>query len=155
MSEVIDIAVDLGAVRAGLPAIEFLCDFAAHVPAPPSQVIDGVLHRGCKMILAGTSKSNKSWFLLDLAISVASGQAWWGRRCEWVPVVYVNFELPQWAMAQRIGAMCHARPECEDFGLNLNLFNLRGHNEDWTLLRPKLEEQLIRHQFGLVILDPA
>jgi hypothetical protein len=33
------------------------------------------------MILGGTSKSNKSWCLLDLALSVASGEKWWGRRC--------------------------------------------------------------------------
>jgi len=31
----------------------------------------------------------------------------------------------------------------------------RGRNADLSLLRPKLEEQLARHQFGLIILDPA
>lgn len=43
-------------------------------PAPPPQIIEGVLHQGCKMILGGTSKSNKSWCLLDLAVTVASGE---------------------------------------------------------------------------------
>jgi RecA-family ATPase len=33
-----------------------------------------ILHQGCKMILGGTSKSSKSWCLLDLGVSVASGQ---------------------------------------------------------------------------------
>jgi hypothetical protein len=37
----------------------------------------------------------------------------------------------------------------------LHLWNLRGRNGDLTLLRPKLEEQLARHEFGLIILDPA
>jgi hypothetical protein len=37
----------------------------------------------------------------------------------------------------------------------LHVWNLRGHNADLTLLRPKLEEQLAKHQFGLIILDPA
>jgi hypothetical protein len=32
---------------------------------------------------------------------------------------------------------------------------LRGHNTDLTLLRPKLEDQLARFGFGLIILDPA
>ena len=53
---------------------------------PPPQIIEGVLHQGCKMILGGTSKSNKSWCLLDLAVSVASGQsggAGGARRCRW------------------------------------------------------------------------
>jgi hypothetical protein len=30
-----------------------------------------------------------------------------------------------------------------------------GLSKTTALLRPKLEEQLARHQFGLIILDPA
>ena len=52
-------------------------------------------------------------------------------------------------------ALCAARPECKGVGQTLHVWNLRGHNADLTLLRPKLEEQLARHQFGLIILDPA
>jgi RecA-family ATPase len=107
------------------------------------------------MILGGTSKSNKSWCLLDLALSVASGQPWWGRKCTKLPVVYINFELRPWALAERLGALCLARPECKGLKQLLALWNLRGHNADLTLLQPKLEEQLARHQFGLIILDPA
>lgn len=155
MSEQIDIAVDLGAVAKPLPDIVTLRRFAASPPMPPPQIISGVLHQGCKMILGGTSKSNKSWCLLDLALSVASGQKWWGRQCASVPVVYINFELHGWAMSQRLAALGTARPEFEAAGDSFHLWNLRGHNADLTLLRPKLEEQLTQHQFGLVILDPA
>jgi hypothetical protein len=70
-------------------------------------------------------------------------------------VVYINFELQPWALAERINALAMARPECKGLGRTLALWNLRGHNTDLTLLRPKLEEQLARHQFGLIILDPA
>ena len=73
MSEQIDIAVDLGAVAAPLPWVEFLREFAANMPEPPAQVVEGILHRGCKMILGGTSKSNKSWCLLDLAVRTRIG----------------------------------------------------------------------------------
>lgn len=154
-SEQVDIAVDLGVVAPPLPEIEFLREFAASVPDPPPEIVEGILHQGCKMILGGTSKSNKSWCLLDLAISVASGEEWWGRRCAKMPVVYINFELHRWAIAQRINALAAARPECKGIGDTLALWNLRGRNADLTLLRPKLEEQLARHQFGLIILDPA
>ena len=78
--EQIEPAVDLGAVPPPLPEILKLRDFAASPPVTPPQIIEGILHQGCKMILGGTAKSNKSWCLLDLALSVASGQAWWGRR---------------------------------------------------------------------------
>jgi hypothetical protein len=155
LSEQIDIAEDLGAVPPALPEIVSLRQFAENPPAPPPQIIEGVLHQGCKMILGGTSKSNKSWCLLDLALSVASGQKWWGRPCTKLPVVYINFELHGWAIAQRINALCAARTECKGTGDTFHLWNLRGHNADLTLLRPKLEEQLAKHQFGLIILDPA
>ncbi len=72
----VDIAVDLGAVPAPLPEILNLRQLVEAAPAPPPQIIEGVLHQGCKMILGGTSKSNKSLCLLDLAVSVASGQRW-------------------------------------------------------------------------------
>ena len=150
-----DIAVDLAVLPPPLPEIEFLRAFSADLPAAPPQIIEGILHQGCKMILGGTSKSNKSWCLLDLAISAASGEKWWGRRCTKVPVVYINFELHRWSIAQRLNALCGARPECKGLGDSLALWNLRGRNADLTLLRPQLEEQLARHRFGLIILDPA
>ena len=74
MSEQVDIAVDLGAVPRPLPEIVTLRQFAAAPPTAPPQILEGILHQGCKMILGGTSKSNKSWCLLDLALSVASGE---------------------------------------------------------------------------------
>src|SRR5512136_1309717 len=154
-SEQRDIAVDLGVVPEPLTEIECARVYQENMPGAPPQIIDGILHQGCKMILAGTSKSNKSWCLLDLAMSVASGQSWWGRRCIKTPVVYINFELHRWALAQRLNALCGARPECKGLGDSLALWNLRGRNADLTLLRPKLEEQLARHRFGLIILDPA
>lgn len=154
-SEQVDPAVELGVLPPPLPEILTLRQLVDTAPVPPPQIIEGILHQGCKMILGGTSKSNKSWCLLDLAVSVASGASWWGRRCVKMPVIYINFELHPWAVAQRLTALCSARPECKGLGDTLHIWNLRGHNADLTLLRPKLEEQLARHQFGLIILDPA
>ena len=155
MSEPLDIAVELGAVPAPLPAIVTRRELAKAAPMPPAEVIEGVLHQGCKMILSGTSKSNKTWCLLNLAASVASGAEWLGRRCARVPVLYLNFELHDWALNQRLNSICAVRPECDGVDDNLHLWNLRGHNSDITLLRPKLEEQLARYEFGLIILDPV
>jgi len=155
MSEQIDIAVDLGVVPPPLPDMVWLDEFTASPPVAPPQLIQGILHQGCKMVLGGTSKSNKSWCLLDLALSVASGQPWWGRKCHQAPVVYINFELQTWALQERLWSLRGARPEFAAAGRNLALWNLRGRNADLTLLRPKLEEHLAKHQFGLIILDPA
>src|SRR4249920_2486986 len=105
MSEQVDIAVDLGVVAAPLPEILSVRQLVEVAPAPPPEIIDGILHQGCKMILGGTSKSNKSWCLLDLAMSVASGEKWWGRKCTKAAVLYINFELQVWAIAQRINSI--------------------------------------------------
>ena len=109
---------------------------------PPPQVIEGLLHQGHKMMLAGTSKSNKTWCLIDLALSVASGQPWWGRPCRQSPTVYINFELPPWAMQNRLSAVCQARPECGSAQDTLAVWNLRGHSADLGALRPRLEDEL-------------
>lgn len=154
MSDQIDIAVDLGVIPPPLPVIVTVRQLAEAAPMPPPQVVEGVLHQQCKMILSGTSKSNKTWCLLNLAVSVASGTEWLGRRCAKMPVLYINFELHDWAIAQRLASICAARPECHGIGDTLHVWNLRGHSADIALLRPKLEEVLDRYQFGLIILDP-
>ena len=138
-----------------LPGLVTFAEFCASPPVAPPLLVGGILHQGCKMILCGTSKSNKSWCLLDLALSVASGSEWWGRPCTRVPVVYVNFELQQWAMAQRLNAICARRPEIKGVGQNLMLWNLRGHNADLSVLRPELESGLEGRSPGLIVLDPA
>ncbi len=155
MDEQKDIAEVLGAVPPALPGIVTVRQLVDAAPMPPPQIVEGVLHQGCKMILSGTSKSNKTWCLLNLAVSVASGTEWLGRRCAKMPVLYLNFELHDWAVAQRLGSICGVRPECKGIGDTLHLWNLRGHNADITLLRPRLEEHLDRYQFGLIILDPV
>jgi hypothetical protein len=107
------------------------------------------------MILGGTSKSNKSWSLLDLAVSVATGQTWWGRPCSKLPVIYINFELPVWSVKARMRSLRAARPECAGKQMPLHFWNLRGKNADITILRPQLEERLAKLRYGLIILDPA
>jgi RecA-family ATPase len=61
------------------PTIE---DAAEHLSKPiilPDHVIEGLLHRGAKMVFGGASKSNKTWSLLDLGVSVATGSDWLGK----------------------------------------------------------------------------
>lgn len=151
----IDVAVDLGAIPEPLPNIQTAEELKQTGGSAPPQVVRGLLHLGSKMTLNGTSKSNKSWSLLDLALSVATGQEWWGHRCERMPAIYINFELHGWAVKERLIALQRARPECAETQGNLHFWNLRGKNTDLTLLRPELEAQLNRHGYGLIILDPA
>jgi len=112
MSQPTDIAVDLGAVPEPLPKPQTAEELIRTVGPAPPQLVRGLLHVGGKMTLNGTSKSNKSWSLLDLALSVSTGQEWWGHRCEKLPAIYINFELHDWAVKDRVMALQGARPEC-------------------------------------------
>jgi hypothetical protein len=119
------------------------------------ELIQGTLHQGCKMVVGGTSKSNKSWCLFDMAMSVASGAPWWGRETSRSQVLYANFELPDWAVKQRIEAISAARPELTGVADNLFLWNLRGRAANFSSLRPELERMLEREEFGLIMIDPV
>jgi RecA-family ATPase len=140
-----------------LPPIIKLKDFIENCSPKPPVLIDGILHKGCKLIVGGTSKSHKTWALLDLGLSVASGVEWMGRKCEAAPVLYVNFELHDWAMGDRISALCTAKNYrgSGNIGNNFFAWNLRGHSRGFDLLRPLMLAQMENLQFGLIILDPA
>lgn len=155
MSEPKDIAVVLGAAPEPLPSMVSVREFKRSLRTAPPQIVQDNIHQGSKFTLNGPSKASKSWCMLDLAISVASGQPWWGHPTVKSPVAYLNFELHEWAIADRLNALWHARPECKEVDDTLFLWNLRGKNADISILRPELEAGLMQNQFGLVLLDPA
>ncbi len=65
-------------------------------------VVEGMIHRGAIMSLSGDSKARKSWGLLDMAVSVATGTDFWGRATNKGSVIYCNLELPQQDLQERI-----------------------------------------------------
>ena len=69
----------------------------------PPVLIEGVLHKGCKMILSGSSKAGKTLGLMHLGIAAANGIPWMGhainRQCK---VVYLDFELKPRLAKERI-----------------------------------------------------
>jgi hypothetical protein len=71
VSEQLDIAVALGVVPPPLPDISFFEDIAANPPQTPSQIIEGIPHHGCKMILrVRKGQPSGSACLSAVAISV-------------------------------------------------------------------------------------
>ena len=65
----------------GMATCHRIVDMAEVVSKPialPDDVIEGVLHRAAKMVLGGGSKSFKTWSLIDLVASVATGSLWLG-----------------------------------------------------------------------------
>ena len=52
-AEPIDVAVDLALVAPEPPPILSLRQLKEKAPTRPPQLIDGMLHQGCKMVLSG------------------------------------------------------------------------------------------------------
>jgi hypothetical protein len=48
MSGQIDIAVDLGVLRSSMPGILDVENLVARRRLPPPQIIEGILHQGCR-----------------------------------------------------------------------------------------------------------
>src|SRR5215471_4985192 len=90
----------------------------------PTQILINLLYRGGKLLIAGTSKSYKTFTLLHLAYCVSNGLDWWKWKTLKSKVLYINFELFEGEIANRLDKIQKAIGQG-----NLNLIdvaNLRG-----------------------------
>tara|TARA_R110001632_G_scaffold109244_3_gene219441 strand:+ start:2239 stop:4254 length:2016 start_codon:yes stop_codon:yes gene_type:complete len=116
-------------------------------------LIDGLLHRGTKMVLGGGSKSYKTWTLLNLAASVASGTDWFGHKVinTGLDVIFLNFEVPHEFFLDRVRSVCKAMDI--DPPANLKVWSLRGVCNDLNLILETLQERL-SNGCALLCIDP-
>ncbi len=120
----------------------------------PVQLVQGVLYRGAKGMIAGPSKGRKTFLLSDLAVSVAAGVPWLGFPTTVVPVLYVNLELQGFAFRDR-------RREIQTVKLStlkkLPLFSwhLRGYGVTLFTIRERLLRFCLQEGIGLIIFDPT
>jgi len=136
-----------------LPDLIDAADFIASPIEPPDELVEGILHKGSKLVLGGSSKSFKTWTLLDLAISVAVGAAWLGRSTAQGKVLFLNFEIQPHAWQRRIVAVASAKAVEFKAG-QIILWNLRGHAADFRQLIPRIIQRCKAENFALIILDP-
>jgi hypothetical protein len=138
------------AAENALPPIQDAATLLAKPMVLPPDVIEGIVHLGGKMILGGASKTYKTWTLIDLAASVATGAVWFnGYPTKKGAVLFVNFELPEPFFWNRVRTVCDERQLTIEPGM-LHVWNLRGHILDW----PKLQRQIQSGTYLLIILDP-
>lgn len=80
---------------------------------PPVYIVDGYLTEGGLSVLWGASGAFKSFVAIDLALCVASGLEWHGKRVEKRPVIYVCAE-GQYGFGVRALAWRQTRGESAD-----------------------------------------
>jgi hypothetical protein len=90
----------------------------------PPQLVQGLLHRGSRLVLGGHSKAYKSLIMIDLGLSIAAGKPFMGFPCKQGRVLIVNLELPDWSMKKRIAAVAKAKGITDVGGLDV--MNMRG-----------------------------
>lgn len=139
-------------VELDLPEIINARDLINRNPPQPPQLIQGLLHQGSKMVLGGGSKSYKTWSLLDLGMSVATGRPWWGFETSQSKVLYINLELADWSFKERIDSITASRPELSKLE-KFDVWNLRGHAVSFEKMRPKIVQK-VGDGYGLIIIDP-
>jgi hypothetical protein len=139
-----------------LPAPKFLSlpQMMTHNNDPmPKQVIEGVLHKGSKMIISGSSKAGKTLSLLHLGLAAANGSTWLGHRTATSKVIYLDFELKKRIASRRIAEMVNANPQYDPNNPNFLYCSLRGQSRTLEDLVHHIED-LENYQPDLVIVDP-
>jgi hypothetical protein len=136
-----------------LPEIIDGAKFVAELISEPPQLVRGIFHKGSKLAFGGSSKSFKTWCLLDLALSVATGAPWMGFATTPGKVLIVNFEVQPFAWQRRIEAVSKAKGIILQPG-QLQLWNLRGYAANFKKLIPLIIQRARQEQFDLIILDP-
>ena len=122
------------------------------LPPLSPELIEGVLRKGHKMLIAGQSKAGKSFLLIRLAIALANGGSWLGFRCNPGRVLILNLEVDDASYLHRIekvtAAIGSPRPN------QLDVWNLRGLCTSIEELTPKLIERAQSKEYAAIILDP-
>lgn len=99
---------------------------AAAPPAP--ELISGILRKGRIASITASSKAGKSFLLLELADAIAHGSEWLGHQCLQGGVIYINLEIAEDAMAERVRAVREAYGRDPWDPAPLYVCNLRGCN---------------------------
>lgn len=120
----------------------------------PEEVICGVLHRGCKMILSVPSKARKSWTMLELGLSVAGGQYWMGIETIPTPVLYIDFEFLYGLFSERRNKIIMAKYGNMDIELPFYELVLRGYDASFFEIKKHIESFCKEKEIGLIIVDP-
>ena len=78
-------------------------DLMTDTVRPSRPIVEGLLHEGM-LLFGGKSKRGKSWLMLDLALSVATGSRVWGHFTvpEPQPVLYMALEDGRGRIKQRL-----------------------------------------------------
>ena len=118
----------------------------------PNELVKGLLHQGTKGVLASSSKAGKTWLLLDLALSVATGTKYLHWDTTKGKVMFINFEIQKAFIKDRLKVIMNRR-QIQNVE-NLHFWNLRGKTADFEALVMNIIKEVEGKNYALIILDP-
>ena len=137
-----------------LPDMAVLSEYVEHPPDLPEELIFGILRRGHKMLISGSSKAGKSFLLMELSIAIAEGIEWLSFSCRKGRVLYVNLEIDPASAINRFLKIYEALGIPMKHADDIIIWNLRGHAEPLDQLVPKLIRRTRGQKLDAIILDP-
>jgi hypothetical protein len=136
-----------------LPPIISARQMANEALTAPKELIVGLLHQGSKMVLAASSKSFKTFSLMDMTLSVAAGEPWWEFKTNQGRVLYLNLELEPFFFRQRLLWIMNERGLNVDVLDHIDIQHLRGYCTDFKELRAVIAEAA-GNKYAMIVLDP-
>ena len=137
-----------------LPDMVALDSYENNLPELPSELIQGILRCGHKMLISGSSKAGKSFLLMELCIALAEGRPWLGFPCKKGRVLYVNLEIDPASCVMRFMKIYDALGWQKKHMDDIIIWNLRGHAVPLDKLVPKLIRRVRDQHFDAIIIDP-
>ena len=120
----------------------------------PDELVEGMIHRGTQTLVAGCSKSYKTWILMNLAACVSTGTDFWNRKTVQGRILYLNFEIDAAFFQKRLREICRLITGDDTTINSFDVWNLRGHCADIKDLAPAIIERCRGEGYALIIPDP-
>lgn len=137
-----------------LPGMVSLADYRDAPPALPEELISGILRRGHKMLISGSSKAGKSFLLMELCIAIAEGRKWLGFDCRKGRVLYVNLEIDPASAINRFLRIYDALGIEPKHAEDVIIWNLRGKAIPLDSLATKLIRRVQGQRLDAIVIDP-
>lgn len=137
-----------------LPDPESLETVWDNLPELSPCLIEGVLRKGHKMLIAGPSKAGKSFLQIELCIAIAEGKNWLQWQCARGHVMYVNLELDRASCLHRFRDVYQALGWKPEHLGSIDIWNLRGKSVPMDKLAPKLIRRAAKKDYVAIIIDP-
>lgn len=116
-------------------------------------VVDGFIREGETANIIASSKAGKSFLSLGLALSIATGRNWLGRKTKRSRVLLIDNELHKDTLSSRIAAAARAMDVSQqEISEGLDTLSLRGHLIDLEGL-VRYISQIESGTYGLIVLD--